>query len=163
MQIGTTDAPLPPPSQPLVWLAPGPVPAPVMQWISAGGVALLAHETTVDGIAMSSTAWRDAEGAPLVESAVLGRGQVMRFTRALRPDAMPALLDADFPRRLRALFDGPAAAPTRVLATDYAPTLSGATYPVAPRDLQPWLALLIAVLALVERWMATRRTRSVAP
>lgn len=163
VQIGTTDAPLPPPSQPLVWLARGPVPAPVMQWISAGGVALLAHETTVDGIAMSSTAWRDAEGAPLVESAVLGRGRVMRFTRALRPDAMPALLDADFPHRLRALFDGPAAAPTRALATDYAPTRGGATYPVAPRDLQPWLALLIAVLVLVERWMATRRTRSVAP
>lgn len=163
VQIGTTDAPLPPPSQPLVWLARGPVPAPVMQWISAGGVALLAHEATVDGIAMSSTAWRDAEGAPLVESAPLGQGRVMRFTRALRPDAMPALLDADFPHRLRALFDGPAAAPTRVLATDYAPTRGGATYPVAPRDLQPWLALLIAVLVLVERWMATRRTRSVAP
>lgn len=162
-QIGTTGAPLPPPSQPLVWLAPGPVPAPVMQWISGGGVALLAHETTVDGIAMSSTAWRDAEGAPLVESAVLGQGRVMRFTRALRPDAMPALLDADFPHRLRALFDGPAAAPARVLATDYAPTRGGATYPVAPRGLQPWIALLIAVLVLVERWMATRRTRSVAP
>ena len=43
VQIGTTDAPMPPPSQSLVWLAPGPVPAPVMQWISAGGVALLAH------------------------------------------------------------------------------------------------------------------------
>ena len=163
VQIGTTDAPMPPPSQPLVWLAPGPVPTPVMQWISAGGVALLAHEATVDGIALSSMPWRDADGAPLVESAAHGRGRVMRFTRALRPDAMPALLDADFPRRLRALFDGPAVAPTRVLATDYAPTRGGATYPVAPRDLQPWLALLIAALVLVERWMATRRTRSVAP
>jgi hypothetical protein len=163
VQIGTTDAPMPPPSQSLVWLAPGPVPAPVMQWISAGGVALLAHEATVDGIALSSMPWRDADGAPLVEGAPLGQGRVMRFTRPLRPDAMPALLDADFPHRLRALFDGPADAPTRVLATDYAPTRGGATYPVAPRDLQPWLALLIALLVLVERWMATRRTRSVAP
>ncbi len=34
VQIGTTDAPLPPPSQPLVWLAPGPVPAPVMQFMN---------------------------------------------------------------------------------------------------------------------------------
>ena len=59
---------------------------------------------------------------------------------------MPALLDADFPHRLRALFDGPADTPTRVLATDYAPTRGGATYPVAPSDLQPWLALLIALL-----------------
>ena len=154
---------MPPPSQPLVWLAPGPVPAPVMQWISAGGVALLAHEAPVDGIALSSMPWRDADGAPLVEGAPLGQGRVMRFTRPLRPDAMPALLDADFPHRLRALFDGAVDAPTRVLARDNAPTRDGATYPVAPRDLQPWLALLIALLVLVERWMATRRTRSVAP
>jgi len=163
VQIGTTDATLPPPSQPLVWLAPGPLPAPVTQWISAGGVALLAHEATVDGIAMSSMAWRDAEGAPLVESAPLGQGRVMRFTRPLRPYVMPALVDAEFPQRLRALFDGPATAPMRVLATDYAPLRGGATYPVAARDLQPWLALLIALLVLLERWMATRRTRSVAP
>lgn len=163
VQIGTIDAPLPPPSQPLVWLAPGPVPAPVTRWIATGGVALLAHEATLDGMAMSSMAWRDGEGAPLVESATLGQGRVMRFTRPLRPEAMPALLEADFPHRLRALFDRPAPAPMRVLATDYAPTGGGATYPVAPRDLQPWLALLIALLAVVERWMATRRTRSVAP
>lgn len=163
VRIGTIDAPLPPPSQPLVWLAPGPVPAPVTRWISAGGVALLAHEATLDGMVMSPMAWRDAEGAPLVESATLGQGRVMRFTRPLRPEAMPALLEADFPHRLRALFDRPAPAPMRVLATDYAPTGGGATYPVAPRDLQPWLALLIALLAVVERWMATRRTRSVAP
>lgn len=162
-QIDTSDAPLPPSSQPLVWLVPGPVPVPVTQWISAGGVALLAHESAVDDIVMSPMAWRDAEGAPLVEGAPLGRGRLMRFTRPLRPEAMPVLLDADFPHRLRALFDRPAPAPARVLATDYAPTGGGTTYPVAPRDLQPWLALLIALLAVVERWMATRRTRSVAP
>nr|WP_298154152.1 BatA domain-containing protein [uncultured Pseudoxanthomonas sp.] len=163
VRIGTIDAPLPPPSQPLVWLAPGPVPAPVTRWISAGGVALLTHEARVGGIAMSPMAWRDAEGAPLVESATLGQGRVMRFTRPLRPEAMPALLEADFPHRLRALFEGPAVAPMRVPATDYAPIRGGTAYPVAPRDLQPWLALLIALLMLVERWMATRRARSVAP
>ncbi|KRA45050.1 BatA domain-containing protein [Pseudoxanthomonas sp. Root630] len=163
VQIATSDAPLPPPTQPLVWLVPGPAPASVTEWISTGGTALLARESTLDGIAMSSVPWRDAEGAPLVESATHGQGRVMRFTRSLRPGAMPALVDADFPHRLRALFDGPTAVPMRVLATDYAPARGGATYPVAPRDLQPWLALLIALLVLVERWMATRRTRSVAP
>ena len=163
VQIGTTGAPLPAPSHPLVWLAPGPVPAPVVQWISAGGTALLARESTLDGVAMTSVAWRDADGAPLVEAAVHGQGRVLRFTRSLRPDAMPALVEGDFPRRLRALFDAPVVPPTRVPAGDYAPDGGGAAYPAAPRDLQPWLALLVALLVLVERWMATRRTRSPAP
>ncbi|SDQ21338.1 N-terminal double-transmembrane domain-containing protein [Pseudoxanthomonas sp. CF385] len=163
LQVGTPDAPLPAPTHPLVWQVPGPVPSTVMQWIAAGGTALLDSDATLDGVAMTSVAWRDADGTPLVEATAHGRGRVMRFTRPLRPDAMPVLVDADFPHQLRALFDPPADAPSRVSAADYAPVGGGASYPVAPRDLQPWLALLIALLALIERWMATRRTRSVAP
>ena len=163
LQVGTQDEALPAITRPLVWLVPGPVPAPVVQWIESGGTALLAHDSTLDGFAADATPWRDADGAAMVESATRGKGRVLRFTRPLRPDAMPALVEADFPQQLRALFDAPAAAPARVLASDYAPVTGGATYPVAPRDLQPWLALLIALLVLVERWMATRRARSVAP
>lgn len=163
MQVGTADEALPATTMPLVWLVPGPVPAAVVQWIEAGGTALLANDATLDDFAVEATPWRDAEGAALVEAATRGNGRVLRFTRPLRADAMPALVEADFPQRLRALFDARTASPGRVLATDYAPVTGGATYPVAPRDLQPWLALLIALLVLVERWMATRRTRGVAP
>ena len=163
LQVGTQDEALPALTHPLVWLVPGPVPAPVMQWIDSGGTALLANGSTLDGFAADATPWRDADGGALVEAASRGKGRVLRFTRPLRPDAMPALVDPDFPQSLRALFDAPVAAPGRVLAADYAPVNGGATYPVAPRDLQPWLALLIALLVLVERWMATRRTRGVAP
>ena len=49
------------------------------------------------------------------------------------------------------------------MARDYAPVTGGATYAQPPRDLQPWLALLIALLLLAERWLATRRSRGVAP
>lgn len=163
LQIGTRDEALPAFTRPLVWLAPGPVPARVVQWIESGGTALLANDATLEGFTAEATPWRDADGAAMVESATRGKGRVLRFTRPLRPDVMPALVQADFPQQLRALFDAPVVAPTRVLATDYAPVTGGATYPVAPRDLQPWLALLIALLVLVERWMATRRARSVAP
>ena len=163
LQVGTQDEALPASTRPLVWLVPGPVPAPVVRWIESGGTALLANDSTLDGFAADATPWRDADGGALVEAASRGKGRVLRFTQLLRPEAMPALVDADFPHQLRALFDAPVAAPGRVLAVDYAPATGGATYPVAPRDLQPWLALLIALLVLVERWMATRRTRGVAP
>ena len=75
LQTGTPDEPLPPPSHPLVWLVPGPVPSTVTQWITAGGTALLASDATLDGIAMTSVAWRDADGTPLVEAAAHGRGR----------------------------------------------------------------------------------------
>lgn len=163
LRAGTQEEALPASTHALVWLVPGPLPAAVVQWIESGGTALLVNDSTLDGFAAEETPWRDTDGVALVESATRGKGRVLRFTRALRADAMPALVEPDFPQRLRALFDAPPTAPGRVLATDYAPVTGGATYPLAPRDLQPWLALLIALLVLFERWMATRRARSVAP
>ena len=154
---------LPPEARYLVWLAPGPLPASVVDWIRHGGTALLATETEYKLPASTTVYWRDEVGAPLVEGAALGRGRVLRFTRAFSPATLPQLLQPDFQRNLRNLFAAPALAPTRVLAQDYAPVSGGATYAQAPRDLQPWLALLIAMLLLVERWLATRRSRGVSP
>jgi hypothetical protein len=76
---------------------------------------------------------------------------------------MPQLLEPDFPRQLREVLQGAAPAPSRVMALDYSPVTGGASYPQPPRDLQPWLALLIVLLLLAERWVATRRSRGVAP
>ncbi len=147
----------------LVWLAPGPLPATIENWIEQGGTALLAsdseHARSTDTLAY----WREESGAPLVEGASLGRGRVLRFTRPLTPTEMPQLLQPDFPRHLRALFAAPAPAPARVEARDYAPLTGAVPYPQAPRDLQPALALLIATLLLLERWLATSRKRGVSP
>lgn len=147
----------------LVWLAPGPLPTAVADWIRQGGAALLATDAEYRLPASALVYWRDEIGAPLVEGAALGRGRVLRFTRAFAPATMPQLLQPDFPRNLRNLLATPAPEPARVFARDYAPTTGGAVYAQAPRDLQPWLALLIAVLLMVERWLATRRSRGVSP
>ena len=158
-----TTQPLPPDTRHLVWLAPGALPQSVLQWIESGGTALLDAQAEAPKIDAMSVRWRDADGTALVEGAAWGRGHVLRFTRPLQPAEMPSLLEADFPQRLRALFESPPPVPTRVAARDYAPLTGGAAYPLPPRDLQPWLALLIALVLLAERWLASRANRAAAP
>lgn len=155
--------PLAPDTRHLVWLAPGALPASVLQWIENGGTALLDAQAEAPDAAAMSVRWRDANDVPLVEGAAMGRGRVLRFTRPLQPSEMPSLLEADFPQQLRALFESASPAPSRVITRDYSPSTGGASYPLPPRDLQPWLALLIALVLLVERWLASRANRAVSP
>jgi hypothetical protein len=157
-------APLPPPSATLVWLASGPLPEPVRVWASKGGTVLAASDASVDLAKAGVTLWRNAVGAPLIEGAAIGRGRLLRFTQPLTPAAMPELVETAFPAGLRAALIAPAPEPARVAARDYAPLVGKMGRAVIPaRDLQPWLALLIGGLFLVERWLATRARRAVAP
>ena len=155
--------PLPANIRTLVWLAPGPLPAGIVDWINGGGTAFLDAQAEFKFPTPTTVYWRDAVGAPLVEGAALGEGRVLRFTRSFNAASMPQLLEPDFPRQLRDLLQAPAPAPSRVMARDYAPVAGGESHAQPPRDLQPWLALLIALLVIAERWLATRRTRGVAP
>jgi hypothetical protein len=147
----------------LVWLAPGPVPPAVLDRVRAGAVALLDAQAELPDALPMVALWRDADGGVLVEGAGHGQGRLMRLTRALTPQAMPVLLDADFPDRLRTLFEPAPAAPARVLAVDHAPSEGGPVFAPAPQDLQPWLLVLIAALFGLERWIATGRRRGAAP
>lgn len=157
--VAPIDAPIPRDAGRLAWLATGPVPDAVLAWIRGGGDALLTHESALDlDDAAWHAAWRDAAGLPLAQAAALGEGRVVRFSRPLRPADLPQVLDADFPRRLQALF-APDVAPTRAFADSVAPATGARTWPQAPRELQPWLALLIALLVLIERWWATSARR----
>jgi hypothetical protein len=160
--VSPPEAKLPDRPEVLVWLAPAPLPARVRDWIAAGGTALVAHDSETAAEA-SSVPWRDAVGAPVVEATPLGQGRVLRFTRPLAAGTMPLLLDADFPRQLATLLGNAPAAPTRVAARDIRPTVGAPAWPQPARDLQPWLALLIAGVLIIERWLATRRSRSAAP
>ncbi len=152
-------ASLPPLDRRLVWLAPGPLPAAVRDWVRRGGTLLLGAGIVAD--ARMTPVWRDSVGAPIIEGATDGQGRVLRFARVLAPAAMPDLLDGDFPLRLAALL-GSRTEPARVAAADHAPLPGGPTPADAARDLRPWLALLIAALLLGERWLATARRRALA-
>ncbi len=155
-----TDA-LPATGKTLVWLAPGPLPATVTDWVRRGGTALLGADARVDGAL--TPYWRDSVGTSLVEGANLGKGRVLHFTRPLTPADMPALLDADFPDHVRAVLAGHLFEPARVAAAAYTPLTGGMVYPQAATDLQPWLAILIALVFGCERWLATSRRRGVTP
>lgn len=146
----------------LVWLNPGPVPAALTDWVSAGGTALLASTAEIAMPAASVTLWADEAGEALVEGGPMGAGRVLRFTRPLAPAAMPDLVDARFAERLRDLVSPPAPPPARVSAAAFAPTSGAAPYPLPPREVSAWLGVLIALIFLAERWIATRRRRFTA-
>jgi hypothetical protein len=156
------DAPLPDPRRTLVWLAGGTLPDDVLRWVNEGGMVLTASDALLPDGRPALPVWRDDLGVPLAEALPMGKGRLLHFTRAMTPAQMPILLDADFPVQLRALL-APAPPPSRVAAADYAPLPGGRSYDQPPQSLRPWLALLIALLLLVERWMATRRNRIIAP
>lgn len=161
--VAGTAAPTDPKTQVMVWLAPGALPTAVLDWIGAGGTAVLDADAQWPQTAARAPLWRDADGAVLVEGSSYRNGRVLRFTRALAPQTMPELLEPQFPRRLRELLSAPVAAPGRAIASDYAPRTGGPSFDAPARDLKPWLALLIAALFALERWLATRPRRGVTP
>lgn len=146
----------------LIWLASGPVPAPVETWVRDGGVILTALEARIPVEGETVAVWRGAAGQPLAVAGRLGRGRVIRLTRAIEPAAVPQLVEADFPDALAAMLDPPPA-PARVPAVDHAPLTGASPYDQPPLDLRRWLALGIALVFAAERWLATRRVRAVAP
>jgi len=162
----SADKPLPPDAKQVAWIVAGDVPAHVRDWTRKGGTLLLDADARLPlpaEVPAWATLWRDEQGATLIEGVAYGHGRVLRFTRALTPQAMPQLLDPTFPQRLRAALDSQRAMPSRVMASEHAPLTGGPTFAIAPRDLQPWLALLIALAFLLERWLATSSRRAVAP
>ncbi len=156
------DAPLPDQRRILVWLAGGTLPDAVLRWVGEGGTVLAVSDARLPDGRPAPPVWRDDLGVPLAETLPMDKGRLLHFTRAMTPAQMPLLLEPDFPAQLRALL-APMTPPARVAAADYAPLTGGRSYDQPPQSLRPWLALLIALLLLVERWMATRRSRSIAP
>ncbi|QWP75234.1 BatA domain-containing protein [Lysobacter sp. K5869] len=152
-----------PKARSLIWLAPGPVPATVRDWVAQGGRVLLDARAVWPEAQFDAPLWRDAEGTVRVAGARVERGQALRFAGPVQPRAWPALLQPGFAAALRDLFAAPAPPPARIAARDYAPAGGGPTFAAPPLDLRPWLALLVAALFLLERWFATRSKRGVAP
>lgn len=158
----TTDQPVERAAQHLIWLSDAAPPEAVLTWVRRGGTALLAAATPWPATGATTVAWRDPAGEPLAVAASLGDGRLIRLTRPLTPAANPALVEPTFPDALSRLL-APPPDPARVRAVDHAPLTGAAPYPRPPMDLRPWLALLIALLFLSERWLATSPRRAVAP
>lgn len=160
VRIAPASAPIDPKIPRLAWLVPGPVPDNVQQWARNGGQLLLDADARWPGFARdAAVAWADDNG-PLLRTQRSGRGRVLQLQRALLPAAMPALLESDFPQRLRGAFETDPVAPARVAARDYAPSTGAPAWPEQPRPLAPWLAWLVAGLFLLERWLASGPRRS---
>lgn len=139
-----------------VWLGDAPLPAAWKAWVQGGGSVLVT--ATAPSPDAGTPALRDTTGTVAVTRHALGSGQVLRFSKALSPTALPILREPDFPRRLLEQLQ-PTPAPQIAAATTQRP-LTGATPPVAqPQDLGPWLLALIVLLFAVERWMATSARR----
>lgn len=162
LDTGSMDRPLPRDARHLVWLGASAPPEALVDWIRKGGTAVLAEGARVPLDIAPRPVWTDHEGQPIATLGRLGQGRVLQLTRALTPEATPQLLEPDFPDRLAELL-APAAEPSRVVAADHAPLTGAAAWPQAPLDVRPWLALLIALVFVGERWLATRRARGPAP
>jgi hypothetical protein len=156
--IAAASEPIEPAARWLVWLVPGEVPPAVREWIEAGGTALLDAAAEAPQPGAGIVLWRDAGGEALVTARAMGNGRVLQLTRALAPAAVPEVLDPDFPDRLLGLFDPPPL-PQSAFAATQAPRTGGPQLSPTPRPLHPWLAVLVATLFMLERWLATSRRR----
>ena len=135
------------------------LPQAVVDWVNAGGTALLGDTAEVALPDAATALWRDAVGETLVEGGPMGAGRLLRFTRMLEPVAMPALLDADFAARLRDLITPAAPPPSSVVSTAFAPKAGTPPFPLPPRELSAWVGILTALVFLAERLLASRRRR----
>ena len=83
-----------------------------------------------------------------------GRGRLLQFAVSLDPADFPELLDPRFPQWLQARLQSPPPAPTRVDALNYTPQTGAAAFAPPTLPLAPWLAVVLAALFLIERWLA---------
>jgi hypothetical protein len=97
-------------------------------------------------------AWRNHDGRPWRCAWPMARVRV-RWCRSTRNRCLPCW--SPLSRTLRTLAPTPVA--ERVWATSYAPIRRAHHSHTTPEPLGPWLALLIALLFGVERWLATAR------
>ena len=162
VEVAALSQPLAAGTRQAIWLAAEAVPPALQDWVSAGGTLLVASEAPVVGATRPAVVLRDRRGRPLVESRAMGEGRMLRFTRALTPAAMPELLEGAFPGQLRGVFDAAPRAPARVASVHHRPLAGAPAQSMLPRELSPLVLLLIALVFLIERWMATSARSRVA-
>ncbi len=147
----------------VAWLSSTAPPAPVLDWVAAGGQLLLEAGTPVPpALAAALQPALDLQGQPVLDAAAVGRGRLLRWATPLQPQQLPALLDADFPTHLHAALQPPAI-PQRALAQTLPPQRGSAIrLSTPPWPLASWLIGAVLLLFALERWLATAPRRSSA-
>ena len=141
-----------------VWLSAKPLPADTSAWLQGGGRLLVDARTPVPANAQRTPLWRDANGVLVIEQIGTPQGQWLRWAAPLQPASLPVLLDADFPNDLRAVLQA-APTPRRAPAATMQPGIGATLYPQPATELSHWLLLAIALLFLLERWLASAPRR----
>ncbi|MEO6234778.1 MAG: BatA domain-containing protein [Thermomonas sp.] len=157
-EVGTVDTQL-------LWLASDPLPAQQRNWVQRGGVTLLADASAVASLDWqnAAVAWRSANGTPLALRMADGKGAWIRMLVPFDPQSLPELLEPTFPDALQALLEAGPPTAKRTWAESYSPSHAKiAVVPPSPRPIGALLALLIALLFGIERWLATAPRRWVA-
>lgn len=162
IDVASAGTALPKRDRALFWLVGGTVPADVMQWARSGGTLVVPNDAFLPGDRQKVVTWRDPLGEGLAEASRIGKGRLLRFFHPLEPAHMPILLEPDFPDRLRDML-AQTPPPRTVRAADYVPLAGARPYDQPARPLRSWVAILIALVLCIERWLATSRRRSVAP
>ncbi|WP_313493502.1 BatA domain-containing protein [Stenotrophomonas sp.] len=145
-----------------LWLSAKPLPASVLAELQAGSPLLVDARTPVPADAQRTPLWRDAAGTLVLEQISSAQGQWLRWAAPLQASTLPVLLEADFPAQLRAIVQPPSI-PRRALAAGMQPQAGAAAYPQAATELSHWLLLAIALLFLLERWLASAPRRRGPP
>ena len=141
-----------------IWLSAKPIPADTSAWLQRGGGLLVDARTPVPANAQRTPLWRDANGVLVIEQIGTPQGQWLRWAAPLQPASLPVLLDADFPNDLRAVLQA-APTPRRAPAATMQPETGATPYPQPATELSHWLLLAIALLFLLERWLASAPRR----
>lgn len=152
--IAALETPWPADTRLLAWLADGDLPETALAFADEGGTLLLGDAVAWPLPDAGTVAWHGEDGGVRLRAARHGQGRLLRFESALHPTVFPELLEPRFPQWLQAALQAPPPAPTRVRSADHAPTTGVAAFTPPGQPLSPWLAVLLAALFLVERWVA---------
>ena len=143
IERGDSEQPIPADTSALIWLGDAPAP----RWQGAARPVLqIPNQVQADsGISdpLSRLRWRALAGGDA------------RLAGPLNPEATPEVLDADFPQRLHRLVFARQPSPQRAPANSVHPGIDSSAIAATGLDLRPWLAVAIALLLLVERWLAS--------
>lgn len=156
IEIITTDDKTPAANALWLDLRNQPLSAAARRWVERGGSLMLGPETVLPE-APQAVLWRDDQGQTVLVGQALGKGRFLQWQRPVNAQALPQLEYGDFPQRLYALLQVPLPEPDRALAKDLQPRLGASHAPPAPQPLSPWFALAVALLFVLERWLASGR------